>query len=81
MADFRQVLDFCELRDIDFCGVPWTYVNRKDGPRNVKVRLDGGGATQEWIDLFLMLLLLTSRRPALAIAPSCCGCKKRIVIT
>jgi hypothetical protein len=53
MADFRQVLDFCELRDIDFCGVPWTYVNRKDGPRNVKVRLDGGGgATQEWIDLF-----------------------------
>jgi hypothetical protein len=40
MEAFREVLDFCELRDIGFLGVPWTYDNRKAGSRNVKVGLD-----------------------------------------
>jgi hypothetical protein len=31
MADFREVLDCCELRDIGFSGVPWTYDNRENG--------------------------------------------------
>jgi hypothetical protein len=44
MAAFREVLDFCNLRDIGFSGVPWTYDNRKEGARNVKVRLDRGVA-------------------------------------
>jgi hypothetical protein len=37
------VLHFCELKDIGFSGVPWTYDNRKGVLCNVNVRLDGGG--------------------------------------
>jgi hypothetical protein len=52
MADFREMLDFCELRDVGFSGVPWTYDNNKAGSRNVKVRLDRGVASQEWLNHF-----------------------------
>ncbi|CAN6171061.1 unnamed protein product [Urochloa humidicola] len=52
MALFREVLDECGLKDIGFSGIPWTYDNRKSGQRNVKVRLDRGVATQEWMDRF-----------------------------
>jgi hypothetical protein len=37
MAAFREVLDFCNLRDIGFSGVPWTYDNRKEGARMSKL--------------------------------------------
>jgi hypothetical protein len=39
---FRDALDFCELRDFGFSGVPSTYDNRKDGLRDVEVRLNQG---------------------------------------
>jgi hypothetical protein len=52
MEAFREVLDFCELRDICFSGVPWTYDNGKAGSRNVKVRLDRGVANQGWFCCF-----------------------------
>jgi hypothetical protein len=42
MAAFRDVLDFWGLQDVGFTGTPWTYDNKKPGPRNVKVRLDRG---------------------------------------
>jgi hypothetical protein len=53
MADFREVLDFCELRDIGFSWIPWTYDNRKEGPRNVKVRLDRGWQLRSGSIVFL----------------------------
>jgi hypothetical protein len=37
MAAFREVLAFCNLRDIGFSGVPWTYDNRKEGARMSKL--------------------------------------------
>jgi hypothetical protein len=52
MADFREMLDFCELRDVGFSGVPWTYDNKKSWNRNVKVHLDRGVASQEWLNRF-----------------------------
>jgi hypothetical protein len=58
MAAFRDVLDLCGLQDVGFTGTPWTYDNKKPGPRNVKVRLDRGVASQSWFDRFLILLLL-----------------------
>jgi hypothetical protein len=77
MSVFREVLDFCNIRDIGFSGVPWTYDNRKEGARNVKVRLDRGVATQEWINCFFMLLLLTLPPPVQIIAPFYFRCKRR----
>jgi hypothetical protein len=52
MAEFRETLDFCGLRDLGFSGTPWTYDNRKTGARNVKVRLDRGVASQDWLNHF-----------------------------
>jgi hypothetical protein len=52
MADFREVLECCGLRDVGFSGVPWTYNNNKPGSRNVKVRLYRGVATQGWLNRF-----------------------------
>jgi hypothetical protein len=52
MADFREVLDFCDLKDIGFSGLPWTYDNKKPGNRNVKVCLDRGVATSSCLNRF-----------------------------
>ncbi|KAG2602314.1 hypothetical protein PVAP13_5KG672007 [Panicum virgatum] len=52
MADFRDVLEDCGLKDLGFSGLLWTYDNRKSGDRNVKVRLDRGVATQSWTNRF-----------------------------
>jgi endonuclease/exonuclease/phosphatase family metal-dependent hydrolase len=48
MMDFREALNFCELEDIGFSGLPWTYNNNQGGRRNVRVRLDRGTANSEW---------------------------------
>lgn len=40
MSDFKEVLAFCDLHDIGFCELTWTYDNRQQGDRNVRVRLD-----------------------------------------
>ena len=40
MADFRSVLSDCNLFDLGFHGTPWTYDNKQQGSRNVRVSLD-----------------------------------------
>jgi len=40
MMDFREVLSYCDLHDLGFSGLPWTYNNNQAGGRNVRVRLD-----------------------------------------
>jgi hypothetical protein len=40
MADFCDTLFDCDLTDIGFSGLPYTYDNGRDGDANVKVRLD-----------------------------------------
>jgi len=52
MEAFRDMLQFCELHDIGFKGLPWTYDNGLSGRRNVKVRLDRAVATDSWSNLF-----------------------------
>jgi hypothetical protein len=48
MAKFREILSHCEVQDIGFSGMPWTYDNKQSGDRNVKVRLDGVVASTSW---------------------------------
>jgi exonuclease III len=48
MEEFREVLSFCDLHDIDYNGVTWTYDNMKEGERNVRVRLDRVVAGPSW---------------------------------
>lgn len=40
MVAFRDTLEVCELLDLGFAGLPYTYDNKREGNRNVKVRLD-----------------------------------------
>jgi hypothetical protein len=42
MMDFREVLSHCDLHDLGFTGLPWTYNNNQGGRRNVRVCLDRG---------------------------------------
>jgi hypothetical protein len=48
MADFRDMLSFCNLFDLGFSGIPWTYDNKQKGPGNVRVRLDQAVARPAW---------------------------------
>jgi hypothetical protein len=52
MMDFREVLSHCDLHDLGFAGLPWTYNNNRDGAANVRVRLDRAVANTEWSDVF-----------------------------
>jgi hypothetical protein len=52
MEDFRDVLDICDLHDIGFAGLPWTYDNKRGGKRNVEERLDRVVASPSWSSLF-----------------------------
>jgi hypothetical protein len=52
MKDFREFLSYCDLFDIGFRGTPWTYDNKQQGDRNVKVRLDRAVASPEWSACF-----------------------------
>jgi hypothetical protein len=40
MMAFRDTLQVCGLVDLGFTGVPFTYDNKRQGNKNVKVRLD-----------------------------------------
>jgi hypothetical protein len=52
MADFRDTLFDCDLTDIGFSGLPYTYDNGRDGDANVKVRLDRAVADSAWRHAF-----------------------------
>jgi hypothetical protein len=52
MEAFRDVLADCNLTDLGFAGIPYTYDNRRQGRANVKVRLDRGVACPDWRDAF-----------------------------
>lgn len=53
MDAFRDALATCDMHDLGFSGLPWTFDNNKQyGRRNVRVRLDKVVATPGWSNLF-----------------------------
>jgi hypothetical protein len=52
MDDFREALFDCNLSDLGFSGVPYTYDNKRSGRANVHVRLDRAVACPAWRDCF-----------------------------
>jgi hypothetical protein len=50
MLNFREVLSHCDLHDLGFTRLPWTYDNKQAGDHNVQVRLDRGVASLSWTD-------------------------------
>jgi hypothetical protein len=45
-------LDHCDVHDLGFTGVPWTFDNKQWGDRIVRVRLDRAVASLSWSDWF-----------------------------
>jgi hypothetical protein len=48
MDDFRQALANCDLSDLGFSVLPYTYDNDRSGTANVRVRLDRAVADPAW---------------------------------
>jgi hypothetical protein len=70
MQEFRDVLEYCDMHDLGFTGVPWTFDNKQKGDRNVKVWLDRAATSSTWWDWFkdaLVNHLVTSRSDHLPI--------------
>src|ERR1041385_8193198 len=64
MAAFRDALLDCELWNLGFSGLPFTYNNGRTGMANVRVRLDRACADEAWREVFPMARvqhLITSR--------------------
>jgi len=47
-----RALNFCDMHDLGFSGLPWTFDNKQSENRNVRVRLDRAVANDDWCDLF-----------------------------
>jgi hypothetical protein len=70
MQDFKEALAFCDVHDLGFVGVPWTFDNKQMEKNNVKVRLDRAVASPNWSNWFkdaTMKHLVTSRSDHLPI--------------
>jgi hypothetical protein len=52
MEGFRDVVSYCDLTDLGYNGLPYTWDNRREGPANVKVRLDRALMDGKMLDLF-----------------------------
>lgn len=52
MTDFQDALDFCNLRDAGFFGIPWTWTNKQVDGVLIKVRLDHFVAMNDWMEIY-----------------------------
>ena len=52
MEAFRDALEVCELVDLGFSGVPYTYDNGQLGHGNIRVHLDRVCASEDWMEPF-----------------------------
>jgi endonuclease/exonuclease/phosphatase family metal-dependent hydrolase len=52
MEAFREILSDCNLSDLGFTGIPYTYDNKRAGNKNVRVRLDRAVACPAWRDRY-----------------------------
>ena len=52
MAAFRDGLMACELVDLGFSGIPYTYDNMQSCSTNVRVPLDHAVATNDWRNMY-----------------------------
>jgi exonuclease III len=52
MADFRAVLEKCQLEDLGYVGSHFTWWNMQEGDNFIKERLDRALANNKWMDFF-----------------------------
>jgi hypothetical protein len=76
MIAFRDTLEVCELVDLGFSGVPYTYDNKRRGRGNVKVRLDRAVASNEWRNIFAEATVVHLVSPCSDHTPILLKCQK-----
>jgi hypothetical protein len=54
---FREVVDACQLCDIGYVGLDWTFERRVQGGEYCRVRLDRVLASTEWLEMFPLATL------------------------
>lgn len=52
MDGFRDAVTLCDFVDLGYIHLPYTWDNRQQGDRNIKVRLDRRLATPAFVDMF-----------------------------
>jgi hypothetical protein len=52
MRAFREAVEDCELQDLGFSGLPYTWDNRQEGLANVKARIDRAFGNEALLNLF-----------------------------
>jgi hypothetical protein len=52
MEDFRETLEYCNLHDLHYRGLKFTWSNKREGGYFVQERLDKATANGEWLDIF-----------------------------
>ncbi|XP_071678929.1 uncharacterized protein [Lolium perenne] len=76
MLDFRDMLETCELVDLGFSGLPFTYDNKRQGRKNVKVRLDRVVADNRWRNIFSEARVVHKVSPCSDHCPIVLHCEK-----
>jgi hypothetical protein len=52
MEGFREAVDYCRFTDLGFSGLPYTWNNKQQAPKNIKVRLDRALGDERFMDIF-----------------------------
>jgi hypothetical protein len=81
MLAFRDMLETCELVDLGFSGLPFTYDNNRRGRGNVKARLDRVVADNQWRNLFAEARVIHKTSPCSDHCPILLQCEKEVVQT
>lgn len=52
MEGFRDAIEECNLEDLGYYGLPFTWDNKHQGDRNIKVRLDRALGDDSFMECF-----------------------------
>ena len=52
MDSFREIVNYCGLHDLSYCGPDYTWSNMQEGENGICLRLDRALATPEWLAKF-----------------------------
>ena len=52
MDSFREIVNYCGLHDLSYCGPDYTWSNMQEGENGICLRLDRALATPEWLARF-----------------------------
>ncbi|XP_042974835.1 uncharacterized protein LOC122306471 [Carya illinoinensis] len=51
-GEFKKVLNNCDLRDLGYCRIPYTWCNKREGLSSISERIDRFLANSQWCQLF-----------------------------